>query len=84
MKDFLNQMTRKFLLGESTRPDVLSYIQSVNEILQKLSPKSLREKRSVDIAKEHLNEIRRQTKQLNERVALLEEQVSILEESKEK
>ena len=78
-----DSMTRKFLLGERINPPSLrSYIQSLNEILKHINPPSLREKRNVEIAIEHLRGINRHTRKLEEKVSLLEEKLKVLEEGK--
>ena len=82
MIDF-DSMTRKFLLGENhNSPGMRSYIQSLNEILRSLSPKTQMEKRRVEIALEHVREIKRHTRKLEERVFVLEDKLQVLEEDK--
>ena len=79
----LNSITRKFLLGEGYNPpSVRSYVQSLSEILRNLNPKSQTEKRRVEIALEHVREIKRHTRKLEERVMMLEEKLKVLEEGK--
>ncbi len=79
----LRRMTREFLLGESRAPSLGSYLQSISEVLGSITPRSMRDSRRIEIAKENLREVRRHTRRLQERVTLLEEQVQVLEESKE-
>ena len=82
--DFYN-MTKRFLLGEGKQKASLSsYIQSVTEIINSLNPRSKTESRRVEIAKEHLREIRSRSRVLEERVSLLEERLHVLEEGNEK
>tara|TARA_Y100000034_G_scaffold129228_1_gene185297 strand:- start:1 stop:252 length:252 start_codon:yes stop_codon:yes gene_type:complete len=78
-----DSMTRKFLIGEGHNPpSVRSYIQSLSEILKAINPKTQTEKRRVEIALEHVREIRRHTRKLEERVFMLEEKLQVLEEDK--
>ncbi len=78
-----NSMTRKFLLGEGRNPPSLrSYIQSLNELIVAFNPKTLTEKRRVEIALEHIREIKRHARKLEERVLMLEEKLQVLEEDK--
>ena len=78
-----DSMTRKFLIGEGHNPpSVRSYIQSLSEILKAISPKTQTEKRRVEIALEHVREIKRHTRKLEERVLMLEEKLQVLEEDK--
>jgi len=79
----LNRMTREFLLGESTKPSMESYIQSVLETLGTIMPGSQRDMRRVEVAKSNLREVRRQCRKMQEQIRVLEEQVNILEENKE-
>lgn len=79
----LNSITRKFLIGEGHNPpSVRSYVQSLSEILRNLNPKSQTEKRRVEIAMEHVREIKRHTRKLEERVMMLEEKLKVLEEGR--
>jgi hypothetical protein len=79
----LRRMTREFLLGEIKSPSLVSYIQSVSEVLQSITPRTRRDERRIEVAKANLIEVRRHTRRLQERVNVLEEQVQVLEESKE-
>ena len=88
MKIDLNAMTRRFVSGESLKegrnPDITSYIQTLGEILQNMRPRSISERRRLEVAAQQLKEIRRHARRLQERVSVLEEQVGILEEKKGK
>lgn len=76
-------MTRDFLLGESKAPSLASYLQSISEVLNAVTPRSRTDQRRIEMARESMKEVRRHAKRLQERVNVLEEQVKILEESKE-
>lgn len=81
MKLNLNNLTRRFLLDEGTvKPSVRAYVESVIRILDEVRPKSQKENRQLSVAKQHLHEIKRLNRKLEERITLLEEQVKILEE----
>ena len=83
MKLDLNNLTRRFLLGEGKqKPTVRAYAESIVRILDEIRPKSQRESRQLSVARQHLLEIKRLNRQLTERISLLEEQVKILEEGK--
>ncbi len=80
----LHRMTRRFIMGEVfDPPTVKSYIQSLEETLNSLKPKTIKERNKIQIAKQHLKEVRRQVRRMEERLTILEEQVSILEEKKD-
>ena len=79
----LRRMTREFLLGESRAPSVASYIQSISEVLEALTPRTRTDEHRIAVARQSIKEVRRHMKRLQERVSVLEEQVHVLEESKE-
>jgi hypothetical protein len=79
----LNRLTKRFLLGEAkSRPSVRAYVESVVNILEHFIPKSQRESRQLSVARQHLNEIKKLNRKLEEKITLLEEQVKVLEEGK--
>ena len=79
-----HKITKKFMLGEAFQsPGINSYLQSLKETLEGLKPSSKSDMRKLEIAKEHLREVRRNVRRLQERVDLLEEKISVLEENKE-
>jgi len=83
MVDF-RKMTKNFLLGERLdTPSLMSYIQSLEEIVYALKPSSKSEHRRIEIAKEHVRNVKRHSKRLMEKVTTLEERLSILEENQE-
>ena len=77
-----NKMTREFLLNEGEMPDVDVYLQSLQENLRGMNPKTVSGRRRLKAAQNNLNEIRRQVKRMHTRIYTLEEQVNILEENK--
>jgi len=85
MKQLLNNITRSFLINEGrVEPSTRSYLQSISEIINSISPKSRTDERRIEIVKSHLLEVRRSVMKLEERVQVLEEQVKVLEEEKNK
>jgi len=91
MKVDLDHITRKFLLGESYDPTVISSVQIIFEMLNGLRITSQRDTNRVEIAKEQLIKVRRNIKRIQERnnnlqeqIETLEDQVKVLEETKEK
>jgi len=84
MKPNYDKIARRFLIGEAyEKPSPFSYIQSLEEILNNITT-NVGGKRRLQVAKEHLRNIRRTFRTLNNKVTTLEEQVKVLEESKEK
>ena len=83
MKVDLNRLTKRFLLGEAkSRPSVRAYVESVVSILEQFIPRSQRESRQLSVVGQHLNEIKKLNRKLEEKITLLEEQVKVLEEGK--
>tara|TARA_R110000824_G_scaffold1178_1_gene6317 strand:+ start:7136 stop:7396 length:261 start_codon:yes stop_codon:yes gene_type:complete len=79
----LDKITKRFLMGEGKIPlSIRAYAEQVASILEHIAPKSQRETRQISIAKQHLQEIKRLNRKLEEKVKLLEEQIEILEEGK--
>jgi len=78
----LDKMTRIFLMGESKTPSIQSYLQSLKEIISGIRPRSAVDERRLEMAQNHLREIKRRHRQLAEKISLLEEQVKVLEEGK--
>lgn len=80
----LDNMTKRFLMNEGQiTPDIFSYIQTLGEILGNMRPASVRQGRSLSVAKEQLREIKRYARRMNERVSVLEEKLKVLEEEKQ-
>ena len=83
MKVDLNKLTRRFLLGESkSAPTIRAYAESIISILEQFIPRSQRESRQLSVARQHITEIKKLNRKLEEKIKLLEEQVEILEEGK--
>lgn len=79
----LDKLTKRFLMGEGKVPlGIRAYAEQVVNILEQIIPKSQRETRQLSIAKQHLHEIKRLNRKLEEKVKLLEEQIEILEEGR--
>lgn len=88
----LNDITRKFLLNESdlSNPTIKSRLMALEELLTKISGKSLTEFRRLEIIREQVKELKRDIRKLEERNFLLEqenknlqEKLTLLEENKE-
>lgn len=88
----LNDLTRKFLLNESdsTNPTIKSRLMALEELLTKISGKSLTEFRRLEIIREQVKELKRDIRKLEEKNFLLEqenknlqEKLTLLEENKE-
>jgi len=77
----LDGITRRFLLNEGQNPPTINaLLESISNIITGLKPGSLKEQGQKSVALRHLKEIRRVSRQLQERVQNLEEKVKLLEE----
>ena len=73
-KDFLNEN-----LDEK---NIFTYIQGLQEIISNLKPRTMTEKRRLQIAKTHLREVKRFARRMENEMSVLQEKLNILEESK--
>ena len=76
----LRRMTREFLMGEGKEVSVHSHVQSLMDILSSMRFSTKIGGRRAEMAKLHLQEIRKTVRRLEENVKTLEEQLQILEE----
>lgn len=79
----LRKMTKRFIMSEGKKKlvDWKSLVQSIDEALSSLNPKSLRDSRRIELARHNLKEVKSHLRRANERVATLEEQLRVLEEN---
>ena len=84
MKNFLHQISKNFLLNEVHKPTPKAYLQSLQEIIDKIRPKTKADLNRIQLAKEHVANLRRQFRRLQEHVDSLEEQLKVLEENRSK
>jgi polyhydroxyalkanoate synthesis regulator phasin len=79
----LRTMTKRFIMSEGAKRlvDWKSLVQSIDEALSSLNPKSLRDSRRIELARHNLKEVKSHLRRANERVATLEEQLRVLEEN---
>ena len=79
----MKNLTRRFILEEWKQPSFASHVQALREILESLKPKTVTEKRRLEVAMVHLREVRKSQRRLEEKLNILEEQVKLIEEQKE-
>ena len=72
----LDKMTRIFLMGESKTPSIQSYLQSLKEVLTSIRPRSGVDERRLEMAQNHLREIRRAVRYMESQIATLEDRYS--------
>ena len=73
-KDFLNEN-----LDEK---NIFTYIQGLQEIISNLKPRTMTEKRRLQIAKTHLREVKRFARRMQNDMDVLQERLTIIEESR--
>ena len=72
---------QKYLLNEDFERNVFTYIQGLQELVNNLKPKTMAEQRRITLAKQHISEIKKYSRRMQNRVDLLEEKLNILEEA---
>jgi len=78
----ISKITKKFILGESLNIDPAASVQALYDIVSSIRVSNKRDTNRINLAKEHLRGIRRQLRQLNEKVSNLEEELNLLKEEK--
>ena len=78
----LNSDWRDFLSESLDEKNIFTYIQGLQEIISNLKPRTMTEKRRLQIAKTHLREVKRFARRMETEMSVLQEKLNILEESK--
>tara|TARA_R100000027_G_scaffold51465_1_gene40188 strand:+ start:296 stop:547 length:252 start_codon:yes stop_codon:yes gene_type:complete len=78
----LNSDWQDFLNESLDEKNIFTYIQGLQEIISNLKPRTMTEKRRLQIAKTHLREVKRFARRMENDMAVLQEKLNILEESK--
>ena len=81
--NFLDKITKSFILNERYTPDFKSSLQALEEIVSTLNPRSNKDRGKVQLAKEQIFNLKKQFRGLNEELETLRERVSVLEEYKD-
>jgi hypothetical protein len=79
----LNSTWQNFLNESLDEKTIFTYIQGLEEIIANLKPRTMTEKRRMSLAKQHLREVKRAARKMQNEMFVLEERLNILEESKE-
>tara|TARA_Y100000592_G_scaffold12164_1_gene17088 strand:- start:397 stop:648 length:252 start_codon:yes stop_codon:yes gene_type:complete len=77
----LNSDWQKFLTESLDEKNIFTYIQGLQEIISNLKPRTMTEKRRLQIAKTHLREVKRFARRMENNIEVLQEKLNILEES---
>ena len=78
----LNSDWQAFLNESLDEKNIFTYIQGLQEIISNLKPKTMTEKRRLQLAKNHLREVRKFARRMDSDISVLQEKLNILEESK--
>tara|TARA_Y100000592_G_scaffold65123_1_gene101321 strand:+ start:4328 stop:4579 length:252 start_codon:yes stop_codon:yes gene_type:complete len=78
----LNSDWQDFLNESLDEKNIFTYIQGLQEIISNLKPRTMTEKRRLQIAKTHLREVKRFARRMENDMTVLQEKLNILEESK--
>tara|TARA_R100000008_G_C3558331_1_gene154520 strand:- start:148 stop:399 length:252 start_codon:yes stop_codon:yes gene_type:complete len=77
----LDKQWRDFLYESVDEKNIFTYIQGLQEIISNLKPKTMTEKRRLQLAKQHLREVKRFARRMENDIGVLHEKLNILEES---
>jgi hypothetical protein len=77
------QMQNNFIIneGKPPDPDINAYVQSLEEIINSIVPRSHMDMRRLSLARENIKNIRRHGKRLQQENSTLKEKLRVLEES---
>ena len=78
----LNSEWRNFLNESLDEKTIFTYIQGLQEIITNLKPRTMTEKRRISLANQHLREVKRYARRLQNENQVLQEKLNIIEESK--
>ena len=78
----LNSDWQDFLSENLDEKTIFTYIQGLEEIISNLKPRTMTEKRRMSLAKQHLREVKRYARRMQNENTILQEKLNILEESK--
>lgn len=77
----LNSEWRDFLNESLDEKTIFTYIQGLQEIISNLNPRTMTEKRRLSLANQHLREVKRYARRMQNEMNLLQEKLNILEEN---
>tara|TARA_B100001250_G_scaffold411587_1_gene440610 strand:+ start:437 stop:706 length:270 start_codon:yes stop_codon:yes gene_type:complete len=77
----LNSDWRDFLNENLDEKTIFTYIQGLQEIISNLKPRTMTEKRRLSLANQHLREVKRYARRLQNEVITLNEKLNIIEEN---
>ena len=78
----INSDWSDFLHEDVSVKTIFTYIQGLQEVINNLQPKTVKEQNRLTLAKQHIREIRRHARRMLNENADLHERLTLLEESK--
>ncbi len=79
----LDSQWRDFLINEELdERSIFTYIQGLQEIISNLKPRTVSEKRRLQLAKQHIREVRKYARRIMNENMDLHEKLQLLEENK--
>jgi len=78
----INSDWSDFLHEDVSVKTIFTYIQGLQEVINNLKPKTVKEQNRLTLAKQHIREIRRHARRMLNENADLHERLTLLEESK--
>lgn len=80
----LDSEWRNFLVNENLdEKTIFTYIQGLQEIVSNLKPRTVSEKRRIQLARQHLSEVRKYARRMLNENLDLQDKLKLLEENKE-
>ena len=78
----VNSSWSDFITESVTEKNIFTYIQGLQEVINNLRPKTVKEQNRLALAKQHLREVKRLARRMINENAALQERLTLLEESK--
>jgi len=72
---------KNFLNEEISEKNIFTYILGLQELISKFKPRTMSDKSRLTLANQHLREVKRYARRMQNEMQVLQEKVSILEES---
>ena len=77
----LNSDWKNFLNESLDEKTIFTYIQGLQELISQFKPRTKTEQRRMVLARQHLREVKRYARRMQNEMQVLQEKVGILEES---
>ena len=72
---------KNFINEEISEKNIFTYILGLQELISKFNPRTMSDKSRLTLANQHLREVKRYARRMQNEMQILQEKVSILEES---